>query len=483
MSDGCDRYLREHDARHLEELKEFLRIPSVSSLPEHRADMLRAAEWVAARLRALGARGVELLPTAGNPVVWGEWPAPDPQAGAAAPTAILYGHYDVQPPDPLDLWQTPPFEPAVRDSRLYARGASDDKGNMFAPLAAIEALVATAGRPPIGLKFLFEGEEEIGSPSLPAFVLDNAARLAADFVLCADGGMFGPDTPSLTVASKGIAACQIDLRTAATDLHSGMHGAAVPNAVEALTRLVATLHDADGRVAVRGFYDAVRDLSAAERAQIAAVPFDEEEYRRGLGLAALWGEPGYTALERRWARPTLDLNGIWGGFAGEGLKTVTPCEAHAKITCRLVPDQTPEAVLDLIEAHVREHCPPGATATLRRFGGAARPFAVAPDHPALGAAGRVLRDLYGKEPLIVRIGGTLPVAETFQTELGIDLIFFAWGMPDSGAHAPNESIRLDAFDYARRGYCALLPELARTYGGSQVAGLKSLPLRQAQGKL
>ncbi|MDP9373015.1 MAG: dipeptidase, partial [Chloroflexota bacterium] len=458
VNDACEAYLREHDERHLEELREFLRIPSVSSLPEYRPETLRAAEWVAARLRAIGARGVELLPTAGNPGVWGEWPAPE-----GAPTAILYGHYDVQPPDPLDRWETPPFEPTVRDGRLYARGASDDKGNMFAPLKALEALVATAGRPPIGLKFLFEGEEEVGSPNLPGFVRDNAARLAADFALCADGGMFGPDTPSLTVASKGLAACQLDLRAAATDLHSGGHGAAVPNAVEALTRLVATLHDGEGRVTVPGFYDAVRPLSAEERARLAAVPFDEEEYRRELGLAALWGEPDYTALERRWARPTLDLNGIWGGFTGEGIKTVTPCEAHAKITCRLVPDQTPEAILDLIEAHVRRHCPPGATVTLRRFGGAARPFAIPLNHPALGAAGRTLRDLYGKEPLIVRAGGTLPVAETLQTALGVDLVFFSWGMPGDGAHAPNESLRLDAFEYARRAYCALLPELARTY--------------------
>lgn len=464
VNEVCDRYLREHDARHLAELQDFLRIPSVSSLPEHRDDMIRAAEWVAAQLRALGARDVALLPTAGHPVVYGEFPAPE-----GAPTAILYGHYDVQPPDPLDLWETPPFEPAVRDGRLYARGASDDKGNLFAPLKALEALVATAGRPPIGLKCVFEGEEEIGSPSLPAFVRDHATRLAADFVLCADGGMWGPDQPSLTVGSKGIAACQLDLRTANTDLHSGQYGAAVPNAVEALARLVTTLHDDAGRVTVASFYDAVRDLTAEDRRQMAAVPFDEEEYRGRLGLQALWGEPGYSVIERSWARPTLDLNGIWGGFSGEGLKTVTPCEAHAKITCRLAPDQDPAHIVDLIEAHVQAHRPPGATVTVRRFPGAARPFAIRRDHPALQAAGRVLADLYGKEPLVIRAGGTLPVAETFQSVLGADLVFFSWGMPGDGPHAPNESFRLDSFENARRAYCALLPELARVYaGGSQV---------------
>jgi acetylornithine deacetylase/succinyl-diaminopimelate desuccinylase-like protein len=459
VSDACESYLREHDDAQMAQLHEFLRIPSVSSLPEHREDVRRAAEWVADRLRALGAQGVELLRTEGNPVVFGEWPAP-----AGAPTAILYGHYDVQPPDPLDLWTTPPFEPTARDGRLYARGAADDKGNMFAPLAAIEALVATLGSLPIGVKCLFEGEEEIGSPSLPSFIRANRERYRADFALCADGGMWAPDQPSLTVASKGIAAAQIDLRTANTDLHSGGYGAAVPNAVEALARLVTTLHDQHGRVAVAGFYDPVRDLTARERAEIEAIPFDEEEFRRGLGLKALWGDPEYTALERRWARPTIDLNGIWGGFTGEGLKTVTPKEAHAKITCRLVPDQEPGAVLDAIEAHLQAHCPPGATVTLRRFGGAARPFAIRPDHPALGAARDVLRDLYGKEPLITRAGGTLPLAETLQTELGADMIFFSWGMPGDNVHAPDESILLDAFATSRRAYCALLPALAAAYG-------------------
>ena len=463
MDTVCDAYLREHDARHLEELRAFLRIPSVSSLPQHRDDVRRAAEWVADRLREIGATGVELLPTPGHPVVWGEWPAPP-----GAPTAILYGHYDVQPPDPLELWETPPFEPTVRGGRLYARGASDDKGNMFAPIKALEALVATHGRPPIGVKFLFEGEEEIGSPSLPGFVRDNRERLAADLALCADGGMWGPDDPALTVASKGLCACQLDLRTTTTDLHSGQQGAAVPNAVEALTRLLATLHDGAGRVTVRGFYDTVRDLTPAERAEIGAVPFDEEGYRRELGLMALWGEPGYTVMERRWGRPTLDLNGVWGGFTGEGIKTVTPCEAHAKITCRLVPNQEPEAILDLIEAHAREQCPPGATLTVRRFAGSARPFAVRPDGPALEAAHRTLADLYGKEPLRIRMGGTLPVAETLQTELGADMIFFSWGMPGDHFHAPNESLRLDSFERSRRAYCALLPELARVYARSQV---------------
>ncbi|MFN8513349.1 MAG: dipeptidase [Thermomicrobiales bacterium] len=458
VSDACETYLRNHDAAQMAQLHDFLRIPSISNLPEHKADVRRAAEWVADRLRALGAQGVELLPTNGNPVVFGEWPAP-----SGAPTAILYGHYDVQPPDPLDLWTTPAFEPTVRDGRLYARGAADDKGNMFAPLAAIEALIATLGSLPIGVKCLFEGEEEIGSPSLPAFIRANRDRYRADFALCADGGQWAPDQPSLTVASKGIAAAQIDLQTANTDLHSGGYGAAVPNAVEALARLVTTLHDHHGRVAVSGFYEPVRDLTAKERAEIEAIPFSEDEFQRGLGLKALWGDPEYTALERRWARPTIDLNGIWGGFTGEGLKTVTPKEAHAKITCRLVPNQEPGAILDAIDAHLQANCPPGATVTLTRQTGSARPFAIQPNHPAFGAAREVLRDLYGKEPLITRAGGTLPLAETLQTELGADMIFFSWGMPGDNVHAPNESLLLDAFNMSRRAYCAVLPALAAAY--------------------
>jgi len=463
VDSAADEYIEAHDARHLDELKEFLRIPSTSSLPDAHADVVRAAEWVAAQLRALGAADVALLPTAGNPVVYGHWPAP-----AGAPTALLYGHYDVQPSDPLDLWHTSPFEPTVRDGKIYARGAADDKGNMFAPLKAIEAVIATHGALPIGIKCMFEGEEEIGSPSLPGFVRDrdNAALLAADFALCADGGMYGPDTPSLTVGTKGIAAAQIDLTTANTDLHSGQHGAAAPNAVEALARLVTTLHDGAGRVTVAGFYDTVRDLTDAERAQMVAVPFDEAEYRANLGLAALWGEPGYTPTERRWARPTIDLNGFWGGFQGEGLKTVTPREAHAKLTCRLVPDQDPHAVLDAIEAHLTAHCPAGAHVTLRRFPGSARAFAVRPNHPALLAAGRVLADLYGKQPYVIRGGGTLPIATTLQEVLGADMVFFSWGMPDDQVHAPNESWRLSGFRDSRRAYAAIFGELARTYGGN-----------------
>ncbi len=456
MSQTCESYLAEHEERLVDDLCEFLRIPSISALPAHDADVARAADWVAERLRQAGVPEVTLLPTGRNSVVYGHWHVADDQ-----PTALIYGHYDVQPPDPLDLWKSPPFAPEIRAGRIYARGASDDKGNVFAPLAALEALVRTGGAPPINLKFFVEGEEEIGSPSMPAFLRQERERLACDFVISADGGMYGPDDPSLTVASKGIAACQVDLRTNRTDLHSGSYGAIAPNAVQAMIQLAATFHTPEGRVAVEGFYDRVRDLTPAEREEIAAVPFDREGFLAKLWAPALWGEPGYSELERRWARPTLDLNGVWGGFAGEGTKTVTPCEAHVKITCRLVPDQDPEEIVGLIEQHVERHCPAGARATVQRFPGSARPFAIRHDHPALEPARRVLRELYGKEPLVVRTGGTIPVAELFQQTVGADMIFFAWGMPDSQVHAPNESMRLEDLRRAMRGYCAYLTALAR----------------------
>ncbi|HUG16903.1 MAG TPA: dipeptidase [Thermomicrobiales bacterium] len=449
-------YLAEHHDRHLSELFELLRIPSVSSLPEHRGDVRRAAEWVADALRAVGVPTVEIMETDGNPVVYGEWIV-DP----SKPTALIYGHYDVQPPDPLDLWETPPFEPTVRDGFVYARGSSDDKGNLFIPIKAIEALVQTQGAPPINLKFTIEGEEEIGSPNLPVFVRKHRNLLASDFVLCADGGMFSAETPSITTASKGIAACQINVTTANTDLHSGQYGASVPNAAQAAVQLAATLHTPQGKVAVAGFHDTVRELTAQEKAEFAAVPFDEEEYKADLGLAELWGEPGYTPVERNWGRPTVDINGFWGGFQGVGIKTVTPSEAHFKVTCRLVANQEPSQILDLIEQHVAKHCPKGATVTVDRFPGSARPFHIRRDHPALVAAEQALGDLYDRDPYVIRAGGTLPIAETYQSELGADLVFYSFGMPGSRVHAPNENFGIqESFVMGRRAYCSLLERLA-----------------------
>jgi acetylornithine deacetylase/succinyl-diaminopimelate desuccinylase-like protein len=450
-------YLEHEHDRHFAELLELLRIPSVSTDPEHRPDVAKAAEWVANRLRSAGVPVVDILPTAGHPVVFGRWHH-DP----ALPTLLIYGHYDVQPPDPLELWETPPFEPSIRDGLIYARGSADMKANLLTLIQAVEAHARTHGRPPVNLIFLLEGEEEIGSPNLPAVIRTHRDQLACDAILSADGGMYGPDAPSLVVALKGIAGCQVDIRTGSTDLHSGSYGAVAPNAVQTLVQLAATMHDREGRVAIAGFYDQVRPLTDQDRAELAAVPFDERALLEEAGVDTLWGEPEYTPLERRWTRPTLDFNGIWGGFQGEGTKTVTPCEAHLKITCRLVPDQEPDDILRLIERHVAEHTPAGIHATVRPMPGSARPFSIRRDDPALAVARQVLSEIYGREPLFIRAGGSVPITEVFQRELGKDTVTIGFGMPGSRAHAPNEWFRTADFPIARKVYARFLEALGQT---------------------
>ncbi|HEY8447294.1 MAG TPA: dipeptidase [Thermomicrobiales bacterium] len=447
-------YLDTEYDRHFNELLELLRIPSVSTTPEHRNDVAAAANWVAARLQAAGVPSVSLLETPGHPVVYGRWDV-DP----SRPTLLVYGHYDVQPPDPLALWDSPPFEPTIREGTIYARGAADMKANLVTLIQGLEAVARTTGRPPVNFIFLFEGEEEIGSPNLPEIVRQRRAELKCDAILSADGGMFGPETPSLVVAFKGIAGCQIDVRTGSTDLHSGSYGAIVPNAVQVLIQLAATMHDKDGRVAVAGFYDRVRPLTDQDRAELAAVPFNEAEFKEEAGVETLWGEPGYTPLERRWARPTLDFNGVWGGFQGDGTKTVTPCEAHLKITCRLVPDQEPDEIVAAIERHVAEHAPAGVNVTVQPMPGSARPFTLRRDDPALAVAKRVLHEVYGREPLMVRAGGSVPITEVFQRELGVGTITIGFGMPGSRSHAPNEWFRVEDFSIARRVYARFFEAL------------------------
>jgi acetylornithine deacetylase/succinyl-diaminopimelate desuccinylase-like protein len=453
---AADSYLAKHRERHLGELQAFLRIPSVSALPAHRPDITRASEWLAERLRTAGAGEVKILPTAGSPVVFGSW-----TVRAGAPTILLYGHYDVQPVDPVALWQTPPFEPSVRDGRLVARGASDDKGSLFIPFAALEALRDTAGGPPVNVKFLFEGEEEIGSPNLAPFLHEHRELLAADVTVSADGGQWDAETPSLALGNRGLTGLQVDLRGAGTDLHSGTYGGAVANPIHALAALLAGMHDARGHVTVQGFYDAVRTLSPAERRELARVPFDEGALRKELGVQELVGEPDYTPLERTWIRPTLEVNGIWGGFQGDGTKTVLPNEAHAKITCRLVPDQDPDRIADAVEQHIKRHTPPGVTVAITRGKGKARPYLMPAEHPALTAAAKALRAAYGKDPVHVRVGGTLPVADLVKRELGTWLVFFAFGEPDNLVHAPNEFLRLQTFDRGTRAYVRFFDELGR----------------------
>lgn len=453
---ALDAYFVTERPRHLEEYREFLRIPSVSALPSHKEDMLRAADWVANALRKAGVPTVEIMPTAGHPVVYGAWPAQQP----GTPTLLLYAHYDTQPADPFNEWTTPPFEPTIRNDRMYARGASDDKGNLFLTLKVIEAFSAVRGRPPIGLIFLFEGEEEIGSPHLRAFLQEHKDLLRADAAISADSVMWAHDTPSLVLGSKGLIALQIDVQGAQTDLHSGLHGGLAPNPLNALAFLLGSMWTREGQICIEGFYDEVRPLSEQERAEIAAVPFDEAGYAQSIGIVAPVGEPHFGPLERNWARPTLDVNGMWGGFQEEGTKTVIPREAHAKLTCRLVPDQVPAHVIAAIERHLQTHCPPGITITVQQTAGSSSAFAITPAHPVLRVAREALRASYDRDPLLIRLGGTLPVAEYFQADLGMDIVFLAWSMPDEHLHGPDEFFRLENFDRGLRIYADVFERLS-----------------------
>jgi acetylornithine deacetylase/succinyl-diaminopimelate desuccinylase-like protein len=449
-------YLADNTSRYLDELFDFLRIPSISSLPEHAADVKRAAGWVAERMKTAGLEEVRILPTEGHPVVYGQR-----LQASDKPTVLIYGHFDTQPVDPLELWTQPPFAPVIRDDRIYARGASDDKGNMLIPILAAEAMLKTAGRLPVNVKFFFEGQEEIGSPQMPDFIASHKDLLACDMVLSADGGQWEEDQPALNIGRRGLCALQIDLQSAAQDVHSGTYGGTFQNPIHALARLIASMRSPQGDILVEGFYDAVRELTDSERAQIADIPYDEAQYMREIGVTQLFGEAGYSTYERAWVRPTLEVNGIWGGFQGEGIKTVIPAKAHAKITCRLVPDQKPGKIFELIRAHVAKHVPAGTTAAVEKLAGSADPFLIAFDHPGNQAARIVLKELYGKEPYIARTGGTIPVSGLFLKSLDAYMVNFAFGLEDENLHAPDEFFRISSFKRGLKAYGMILEELGR----------------------
>jgi acetylornithine deacetylase/succinyl-diaminopimelate desuccinylase-like protein len=419
----------------LADLFALLRIPSISTDPAHAPDVARAATWLAGKLRALGFEA-DILATPRHPAVLAHYhAAPD------LPTVLVYGHYDVQPADPVELWRGDPFEPVLEDGKIRARGASDDKGQVFAHIVGAEQLLRETGTLPVNLTFLIEGEEEIGSPNLAALIRDHRDSLQADVVLISDGAMVAPGLPTLTYGLKGLCYLELEVETAAMDLHSGAFGGGVPNAVHALARMIATLHDEEGRVAVPGFYDAVRDLSEAERAAFAAVPFDEADMRRETGVSATPGEAGYTLLERLWARPTLDVNGIGGGFQGAGAKTVIPAKARAKLSCRLVPDQTPEDIAEKLRAHLIRVAPAGARVAVQGLHGAL-PALTALDSPAVQLAAAALERAYGKPAVFARTGGTIPVVSTFQRELGTDVVLVGFGLETDRIHSPNETFDL-----------------------------------------
>ncbi len=449
-----EAYLDMNAARRLDSYKALLRIPSVSALPAHAADCRRAAEWIAAELGEIGVEHVEVAETGGHPVVYGDW-----LHAEGAPTVIVYCHYDVQPVDPLDLWEKPPFEPEVRDGRMVGRGAADDKGQLHMHLRATEALLATRGRLPVNLRFVFEGEEEISSVHLEAWLEANRARLDADLVVISDTGFFEGNLPAITLGLRGLMYCQVDVVGSPVDLHSGTYGGTVENPANALARIIAGLKDADGRVLVPGFYDDVVELSEADRAALAALPFDDETYREALGLPALTGELGYTTLERQGARPTLDVNGIWGGFQGDGAKTIIPAHAHAKVSCRLVADQDPERIFELVRDHIAAIAPAGVRTSVTSLGGG-HPSLTPMDHPATQAAARALEATFGQAPLYIRAGGSIPVCASFDRLLGLPVVLLGFTNPDDNAHAPNESMVLANHETGIRTIVRYWDELA-----------------------
>jgi acetylornithine deacetylase/succinyl-diaminopimelate desuccinylase-like protein len=461
-----ETYLNEHKERYIRELEEFLRIPSISSLSDHRAHVYKAAEWIEARMAGAGIESVQIMHTDGHPVVYGDW-----LHASGKPTVLIYGHFDVQPVDPLDLWENPPFEPVIKDERIYARGSSDDKGNMFIPITVVEAMLETLGSLPVNVKFLFEGQEEIGSPQLPDFISANKDLLNCDLVVSADGGQWAEDQPALILGTRGLVAVFLDVQGPDHDLHSGVYGGTVANPIHALARIIDSMHDADGNITVEGFYDDVRPLTEEEQGQMACVPFDEDEYLGETGSQCLFGEPGFTSHERAWARPTLEVNGIYGGFQEQGIKTVLPSTAHAKITCRLVADQDPSRITDLLVGHVNRVAPPGVKVTTTVAEKGAMPYLIPADHRGLHIAGEVLRNLYGTEPYRICSGGTIPVNFLFLKHLKAYTIVFAFGLRDERVHSPNEFFRLESFKRGQKAYGMLLYRLEGESRGGYSTGM------------
>ncbi len=450
------RHLEQNANQHLAELMSLLRIPSISADPAHEVDVRAAAEWIAGRLRAAGLDGVRLLESAGHPVVYGEW-----LGAPGQPVVLFYGHYDVQPADPLSEWTSPPFDPTVREGRLVARGADDMKGNLLLPILACEAWLQTSGRLPVNVKFLFEGEEEVGSPNLGRILVAERDLLASDLAICTDGSQVDEDEPSVGVGTRGLAAVEIHVQTADTDLHSGLAGGVAPNPIHVLAGLLASMISAEGHITVDCFYDDVIPPTASERQAIAAAPDETLALQKRAGLRALVGERGYTPQERNWARPTLEVNGIWGGYQGTGVKTVIPATAHAKITCRLVPGQRPGRIVETLRAHVERYAPSFARVRLEALPGSSDPYLVPEDEPSLLAAERVLERSTSRRPYRLRSGGSVGALPLLREHLGVSAVTFGFGLPAGGAHAPNEFLSLSQWEKGKRAFCMLLAELGR----------------------
>ena len=449
-------YIQQNHDRYIGELTEFLRIPSVSTDPEHNEAVKTAAEFVARQLQEAGMTTVEIFPTEGHPIVYAERLVEE-----AKPTLLVYGHYDVQPVDPIELWESAPFEPTIRNGELYARGAADDKGQVFIHFKSAEAFLNTSRQLPVNIKYLIEGEEEIGSPHLDPFIETHQDLLKADVAMVSDTAMFAHGVPSICYGLRGLAYFQLDLQGAHTDLHSGSFGGTVVNPAFELSKILTAMKDEAGRITIPHFYDDVRKLTEREKAEFARLPFDESTYKKAIGLKELSGEEGCTPLERLWVRPTFEINGLKSGFTGKGAKTVLPAKAMAKVSMRLVPDQDPEKIADLFEDYVHALTPSSVhLETTRMHGG--KPWVASLDHPALRAATQAIKKGFGKEPVFQREGGSIPVVATFAELLNIPSVLMGIGLPDENAHAPNEKLNLDNFYAGIKSSAYFLDELSRS---------------------
>jgi succinyl-diaminopimelate desuccinylase len=453
-SNDLDAYLDRNRDRFESQWCDLLRIPSVSADSRHKADVRRAATWLLEKLRGFNLTA-ELVETAGHPIVFAQSPAIE-----GAPTVLVYGHYDVQPPDPLDEWTTPPFEPTKRDGNMFARGATDDKGQMLTHVFSIEAWMRTAGRLPVNVKLLIEGEEEVGSEHLDQFIEANRQRLACDVVVVSDTSQFGAGIPAITYGLRGLAYYELRIRGPKQDLHSGTFGGSVMNPAIALAKMLAALIDANGRVTVPGFYDDVEAVTDAERKQFAALPFDEADYCQQLGVKTTVGEQGFTTLERRWVRPTFDIHGLTSGYQGEGAKTVLPAKASGKFSFRLVPRQDPKKITASLRTHLQTLCPAGVEMELLDFHGA--PGVVVPlESPYMSAAAKAIEHGFGRKPVTIREGGSIPVVSTFRNLLGVDTLLLGWGRDDDNTHSPNEKLSVEDFHRGIRSSARLWQELSQ----------------------
>jgi acetylornithine deacetylase/succinyl-diaminopimelate desuccinylase-like protein len=447
-------YLKKHEGESLEHLKDLLRMPSISAQSEHKDDMYKCANWVTDCMNNLGIKA-EVCETGGHPLVYGEYHNSDD-----APTVLIYGHYDVQPVDPIDLWKSSPFEPIEENGYILARGATDDKGQFFSHVKGAEAYLKTVGSIPVNLKYLIEGEEETASDNLSTYIEKNKEKLAADIVLVSDGSQYGHEMPAINFALRGIAVIEVKVTGPNRDLHSGSYGGAVANPVNVLSKMLGKLHDDNGRIAIDGFYDNVVDISEWEKEQFAKQPFDADEYLATTGAPKLWGEKGFSPLEQTGSRPTLDINGITGGYQGEGGKTIIPSWASAKITMRLVPNMSPGEICDKFEAYFKKICPDNVTLEVFKEGGA-NPVIVPTDGPWLAAAAKAIKTGFDKEPFFTKEGGSIPVVESFKTVLGLDTLLIGFGQHDDNAHSPNERFLINDFHRGCRTSAALFDELSK----------------------